>query len=381
VVAIAPSKTNSDRLADAALVALAFGDLPGFAEEDHRAAFRLFAQHAAAILKDAPPLRPAMAADQPLRDVCRRALAQDAPTQETARRFFEDNFVPHRIVPQNDRRGFVTGYYEPVMQGARESSVEFSAPVLARPDDLVTLAPGETLPDVDPSFSAARRPDGRHEAYPDRAQIEAGALGDRAMPLAYLRDKVDVFFAQVQGSARIALPDGGALRLTYAGRNGHPYTSIGKTLIEMGELAADDVDMDRVKAWIRAKEQGKDEAGSALMLRNKSYVFFAENTALGPTDGPIGGAGLSLKPLRSIAIDRQIWSYGVPFWLAADLPWESEAATPFNRLMIASDTGSAILGAARADIFFGSGDEAGARAGTIRHPCDFAVLLPRAEAR
>ena len=117
------------------------------------------------------------------------------------------------------------------------------------------------------------------------------------------------------------------------------------------------------------------------MLRNKSYVFFAENTALAPTDGPIGGAGLSLKPLRSIAIDRQIWAYGLPFWLAADLPWESEAATPFKRLMIASDTGSAILGAARADIFFGSGEEAGARAGTIRHPCDFAVLLPRAEAR
>ncbi|MGO9133598.1 MAG: murein transglycosylase A [Methylovirgula sp.] len=381
MAAIAPSKTHSGRLPDAALVALSFADLAGFAEDDHRAAFGLFAQHAAAILKDTPPLRPAVTADQSLRDIFRRALAQDAPTQETARKFFEDNFVPHRIVTQNGGRGFVTGYYEPVIQGARSQCAEFAAPVLAWPDDLVTLAAGETLPGIDPSLSAARRlPDGRYEAYPERAAIEAGALGENAKPLAFLRDKVDVFFAQVQGSARVALPDGGELRLTYAGRNGHPYTSIGKALIEMGELAADDVDMDRVKGWIRAKGQGESEPGSALMLRNKSYIFFAENTALGASDGPIGGAGLSLKPLRSIAIDRQIWAYGLPFWLAADLPWESAAATPFNRLMIASDTGSAILGAARADIFFGSGDAAGARAGTIRHPCDFAVLLPRAEA-
>ncbi len=196
-------------------------------------------------------------------------------------------------------------------------------------------------------------------------------------PLVFLADPVEVFFAQVQGSARVALPDGGCLRLTYAGRNGHPYTSIGRILVETGEIPADSIGLESVKAWIRAKGQAPGAAGSALMLRNKSYVFFAQNAALSDAEGPIGGAGLSLMPLRSIAVDRQIWSYGLPFWLSAELPWQSPEPTPFRRLMIAGDTGSAILGPARADIFFGSGERAGARAGSIRHSCDFIVLLPR----
>lgn len=354
-----------------------FADLPGFAHDDHAAAFAVFAQHAAAILKGHAPLRPAVAPSDALRAVCRRSLDRPASTGAEARTFFTDNFRPFRLQPETGR-GFVTGYYEPVVAGSLTQAPEFSAPLLARPDDLVTRAPGEALAGVDPSLSAARRlADGGLVAYPTRAEIEAGALADRAKPLAYLKDKVDVFFAQVQGSLRVALPDGRTLRLTYACRNGHPYTSIGKALVEAGELPADGVDMDAVKAWIRGKGQAPEDPGGALMLRNASYVFFAHNNALGPEDGPIGGAGLSLKPLRSIAIDRTIWSYGLPFWLDGDLPWETEAATPFQRLMIAADTGSAILGPARADLFFGSGNAAGARAGTIRHGCHFTILLPR----
>lgn len=328
-----------------------FADLTGFGEDDHRAAFAVFAQHAAAILADEPPLRQAVPASEGLKDICRRAIEQPVSNSAAARRFFEDNFEPFRLRPETGR-GFVTGYYEPVVAGSLTRTDEFAAPLLSPPK-------------------------GTPDPYPTRAEIEAGALDGRTAPLVFLKDKVEVFFAQVQGSLRVALADGQVLRLTYAGRNGHPYTSIGKWLVEAGELLADRVDMDQVKAWIRAKGQQPDEPGGALMLRNKSYVFFAHNTALGPDDGPIGGAGLPLQRLRSIAIDRNIWSYGLPFFLSADLPWQSETATPFHRLMIASDTGSAILGPARADIFFGSGDDAGARAGTIRHGCDFTVLLPR----
>jgi membrane-bound lytic murein transglycosylase A len=362
------------------LLPLSFADLPGFADDDHAAAFALFARHAAAILDNRQPLRPALPADTALRAACRRALENPARTRGAARVFFEDHFTPYRVlrrVESGTAQGFVTGYYEPVIAGALTQTRPSNAPVLGRPDDLVTLAPGETARGLDPGLCAARLlADGGHAPYPDRAAIEAGAIADRAKPLVWLADKVEVFFVQVQGSARVSLADGGSLRLTYAGRNGHPYTSIGRALVEAGEIPAADMGMDRVKAWIRANGQAPGDAGTNLMLRNKSYVFFSQNTDIADANGPIGAAGLSLEPLRSIAIDRQIWSYGLPFWLAANLTWEGAAASPFRRLMIAGDTGSAILGPARADIFFGGGAGAGQFAGGIRHDCDVTVLLP-----
>lgn len=364
------------------LTPLGFADLPGFADDDHAAAFALFTRHAAAILDDRRLLREAMPANAALREVCRRALENPARTGAAARLFFESHFTPHRVQanPENrSARGFVTGYYEPVIAGTLTPSSPEAAPILGRPDDLISLSPGESLPGLDPAFSAARRlADGRCEPYPDRAAIEAGAIAGRTKPLVYLTDKVEVFFVQVQGSARVTLPDGRSLRLTYAGRNGQPYTSIGRALVEADEIPAGDIGMDRVKAWIRAHGQGPGEAGSNLMLRNKSYVFFARNDHIDPKMGPVGGAGLGLEPMRSIAIDRRIWSYGLPFWLAADLPWQDATPSAFRRLMIAGDTGSAILGAARADLFFGSGAQAGQLAGGIRHACDFTVLLPNA---
>jgi membrane-bound lytic murein transglycosylase A len=273
--------------------------------------------------------------------------------------------------------GFVTGYFEPVVAGALAPDAQFTSPVLARPDDLVTLAEGESVPGVDPSLRAARQlPGGIYSAYPDRAAIEAGAIVSHTRPIAWLRDPLEVFLVQVQGSARIALPDGTMRRLVYAGRNGQPYSSLGRMLIEMGEVPASDMGLARLKEWIYAHGLAPGEAGRALMARNKSYVFFRLEEDVATNEGPIGGAGVRLTPLRSIAVDRGVWSYGLPFWLSADLPWQGPQSSSFRRLMIAQDTGSAILGPARADIFFGSGDLAGIRAGEIRHSCDFVVLLP-----
>jgi membrane-bound lytic murein transglycosylase A len=309
-----------------------------------------------------------------LTEVFRAALAEPAATRAAARRFFEDQFQPFSVTPERGP-SFVTGYYEPIVAGSRFASAKFTAPILARPDDLVTLPQGMGVPGRPELSSARRMHDGALAAYSERAEIEAAAT--RCAPLVWLEDTVEVFFVQIQGSARVVLPDGEEIRLVYAGRNGWPYTSIGRLLIERGEIAASEMGLAALKTWIRAHGQKHGEAGAALMHANKSYVFFAIEPDLRESDGPIGGAGVSLTPLRSIAVDRNLWSYGLPFWLSGVLPWESDSATPFRRLMVAQDTGSAILGPARADIFFGSGATAGARAGAIRHTCDFIVLLPK----
>lgn len=354
-----------------------FEALPGFASDDHRAALQAFRVTCAPILADASPLRLALSAPEPLRRACRTALALSSSTDApAARRFFETNFTPRRL-----DEGFLTGYYEPVVDGSLTRTEAFTAPLLGRPSDLVGVAPGQASPGLDPGLTAARRlADGTLQPYPDRAAIEAGALGTLAQPLVYVGDPVEAFFIHVQGSARIRLPDGSSRRLAYAGRNGQPYTSIGRVLVEQAGIPPAEMGLAQLKSWIRAHGQKPGEEGAALMARNRSFIFFAFNDALPPEAGPVGGAGVSLTPLRSLAVDRTLWPYGLPVYLDASLPWQGEAATPFQRLMVAQDTGSAIRGAARGDIFFGSGAQAAQRAGALRHPGTFFILWPKGEA-
>ncbi|WOJ90073.1 MltA domain-containing protein [Methylocapsa polymorpha] len=353
---------------DLTLAELSFADLEGFAEDDHLEAFRVFRLSGAALVEDRPVLRQGVAPSPALKAICRLALDQTPGDRIQARRFFEEHFRPFGVRATRGSNGhaagFLTGYYEPVVEGSLTRTADFTAPILARPDDLPPSAGGA---------SAGPTP------YPDRAAIEAGAITGRARPIVWLRDAIEVFLIQVQGSARVRLADGGLLRLVYAGRNGQPYTSIGRLLIEAGEIAETDMSLARLKAWVRDHGQEPGEAGRALMQRNRSYVFFARDEKLDLAASPIGGQGVSLTPLRSIAIDRTIWPYGLPVWIAADLPWASASASPFRRLMVAQDTGSAIVGPARADIFFGAGDDAGARAGDIRNVGDFVVFLPAGE--
>ena len=202
--------------------------------------------------------------------------------------------------------------------------------------------------------------------YPDRRAIEEEGAAPSAHPLAYVRDPVELFLIQVQGSARLRLPGGGVMTLTYAGRNGWPYTSVGRLMIERGLVTKAEMSLDLMKETLRRLGAGPGEAGRRLMQENRSYVFFEIDASERRRIGPIGGQGAPLTPFRSIAVDRSIWCYGLPFWIAARIPWQGEAETPFRRLMIAQDTGSAIIGPARADLFFGAGEAAGRRAG--RHP-------------
>jgi len=353
---------------------LAFDALAGFAGDDALAAFAAFGDWARAVAAEAPPLRAAKAPSPRLMQVAQAACGATIADQSAARRFFVDNFRPWRVVSEAaDGAAFFTGYYEPAIDASLTPTPAFRAPVLARPRDLVSFAPGEGPPDLDPGLSGAqRREDGSLAPYPVRAAIEAG--GGEAV--AWLADAVEVFFAQVQGSARLRLADGRRARLVYDGRNGQPYTSIGRLLIEAGEIPEGEMSLARLKDWLRANGLKPGDRGRAIMQRNASYVFFRVVEDVDPALGPIGGAGIALTPLRSIAVDRTLWSYGLPFWIDAALPWESDELSPFRRLMVAHDTGSAILGPARADIFFGAGEAAGARAGAIRHRGAFAVLAP-----
>ncbi len=362
-----------------ATAALSFDDLTGWAEDDHAEAFACFRISAESLSAGCPALRPALPDCPALLRIARAALAlPPSPTRHAARRFFERCFTPVLVAGKAD--AFFTGYYEPEVEGVLEPSASFTAPLLARPDDLKTFAADEARPAALAGFAAARiGPDGALSPYPDRAAIEAAALLGEYRPVVWLRDWVEVFLIQVQGSARVRLPDGRRLRLTYAGRNGHPYTSIGKILAEQGAVAPGAMSLDRLKDWLRASGQAPGQRGRAVMQRNASYIFFEASAEAGQ-GGPIGGQGIALTPLRSIAVDRGLWSYGLPFWIDADLPWRSAGAEPFRRLMVAQDTGSAVLGAARADIFFGSGEAAGRRAGDIRHHGGLVILRPNPSA-
>ena len=359
---------------DARLTPVALSDIAGFAQDDHAQSFAAFLVWARAARADVAATRAAQPASPALMEIARRATSCGALDAAAARAFYAENFAAFRVFPANGDAGFLTGYYEPRLKGSLTPTAEFSAPVLARPDDLVSFAPGAGPGDFDPALAGAQRfADGRLGPYPDRAEIEAQAPSGAVL---WLADCVDVFLVQVQGSAQVELPDGRIVRLAYDGRNGQPYTSIGKLLIASGDIGEAQMSLGALKAWLRAHGLAPGAPARRLMQRNRSYVFFKLEADFDASMGPVGGAGLALTPLRSIAIDRQVWSYGLPFFIEAEAPWQNAQPSRFARLMMAQDTGSAILGPARADIFFGGGEAAGERAGAIRCPGNFTVLLP-----
>lgn len=357
------------------LEAVSFADLPGFAADNHIEALRAFRQSCAAPARRSartPQFRPAG-----LKKACAAALRGEG--DKNPRAFFEQRFVPFRVLVGKTSDAFFTGYYQPEILGSLAPRAEFSTPVYALPPDLAVLPGGDRVGALAGLTAARRESDGGFSPYPDRGAIEDGALEKVAgvKKLVFLRDKADLFLTQVQGSARVRLRDGRILHLTFAGRNGQPYTALARILVQRGVAPAAEMTMRRLIDWLRQNGLERGEAGDDLLRLNKSFVFFSANMDRNPAGQPLGGGGAPLSPLRSIAIDAHIWPYGLPFFIDARMPWRGAELEPFQRVMIAQDTGSAIVGPARADIFFGLGDAAGARAGEIRHHGQFFLLLPR----
>ncbi len=301
-----------------------------------------------------------------------RVLAASQPSEQTARDFFEQHFQPHRVV-HNDGCGLLTGYYEPVLQASRTKSEKFKYPLFRRPDDLVDLTPQLRMDIGNQDLTHARSKGGFLEPFPTRSAIETGILDDRGLQLAYLNDPVNAFFLHVQGSGILEFAPDDRIRIGYDGKNGHPYTSIGKLAIERGWIPADEMDLARLGGWLRSEP----ERGRELMWANKSFVFFKD---LGPESEvrPTGIYDIPLTAGSSLAVDRSFHQIGLPvFVTSSDLrhsPWCREH---FHRLMIAQDVGSAIVGPERGDIFFGSGDSAGLAAGQTKSSGNFYALLPR----
>jgi membrane-bound lytic murein transglycosylase A len=352
-----------------------WSEMEGWANDDHAAAFAAFLQSCHTLDTKRRSNREWTAISAALRDVCEQAREAIPLDEDGARKFFEDHFRPVRINKLGDTDGFVTGYYEPIIAGSRFPTGNFTAPLYRRPPNLV-VSGRRRLGDAFPSKGVlVGRRFGRRKIVPyyTRGEIEDGALDGWHLEICYLHDQVDVLFAQIQGSARIRLEDGTILRVNYDSHNGWPYMPVGRVLLDQKLMNKDQVSMQSIRDWMEANpEQAKE-----VRRQNKSYVFF-RITDLATEDEAVGGEGVALMPGRSIAIDRSLHAYGTPFFIDADLPIANQKApTKFERLVIAQDTGSAIVGPARADIYFGAGDEAARIAGRIKNSGEFVMLIPR----
>jgi membrane-bound lytic murein transglycosylase A len=355
------------------LVPVTYAEIEGWSADSHAAAFAAFRRGCARLREPGHDGQHA-----PIGPACEAALAMPSGIDDgAARRFFEERFMPHRLAAGGSERGLFTGYYEPVIRARQKAGAGFAVPVLGPPPGLATVDAALAAAGAPAGFSHVLRRNGDFAVLPTRAEIEAGALDGQAPPIAWLADPVDAFFLHVQGSGRLVYGDGGSERITYAGKNGHPYTSIGRLLTERGIMRQDQVTMDSLRDWLAA-----DPArGRALMAENRSYIFFRRARDDDPDLGPLGQLEVALTPGRSLAVDLAHHASNQPIWLDTRLP--DQPAGPggrLRRLMIAQDTGSAIRGPIRGDIFFGTGDSAGAVAGRMRAAGTMIVLVPRCAA-
>jgi membrane-bound lytic murein transglycosylase A len=337
-----------------------FGALTGWKDGEHAAAWT-------ALLASCHALRWREA----WRGVCARAMGLRAPSDEEARRFLEDQFVPWRLAnPDGTLEGVITGYYEPLLRGSRTRAAPYVHPLYGPPDDLLTIDLGAVNPELRGSRLRGRVEGKRVVPYYSRAEIARGAASVAGKEIFWVDDPIEAFFLQIQGSGRVQLESGETLRLGYADQNGHPFQSIGRYLVERGELRLGEASMQSIKSWAGANPKRLEE----LLNHNPSFVFFRELPLADPASGPVGALGVPLTAGRSIAVDPRYVPLGAPVFLATTFP---ASATPLTRLVVAQDTGGAIRNPVRADFFWGSGAEAGAQAGRMRQQGRMWVLLPK----
>jgi membrane-bound lytic murein transglycosylase A len=336
------------------LSAAPFAALPQWGASDMRPALAAFLRSCAALMDRAndSPLGGAGYAGTigDWRGPCAEGARVPNGDPRAAQTYFENTFVAYAVKSEPASDGLFTGYYEPLLRGSRMQHDQYQTPLYALP-------PGYEVPRV------------------PRAEIDKNGA---ALPvLAYVDDKIDAFFLHIQGSGRVQLDDGTMIRAAYAGQNGYPYTAIGAILLGRGEIPREKMSMQAIRAWMLAHP---DEA-DALMQTNESYVFFIEKPLANPNYGAEGSGKSALEPHASIAVDRSIHPLGLPVWIETTAPvLGADAVTPMHKLFIAQDTGGAIKGPVRADIYWGFGPEAAELAGRMKSQGRIAVLLPKAVA-
>lgn len=370
--------------AELGLVPVRWSDLEGWRRDDVRPALVAFRRSCAELLKK--PLSTPMGGQVSKgaaiyrtvgdwQDVCGAAQAIEFIDQSGARDWFERYFAPYAASNTGERGGLFTGYYEPELLGSPTRTADFTVPVLKRPDDLVMVDLGEFRDTLKGQRIAGRVADGSLHPYSTREEVRKGALDNEKLALAWVKSPVDAFFMQIQGSGRVRMTDGKVVRLGYDGQNGWPYVAIGRVLREMGALDRSNISMRTIKDWLASHPDDAD----AVMDQNTSYIFFKPLDPIDSALGPSGAENVPLTPGRSLAVDLKFHALGVPVWLDLTLPID-EAGTPgqpFQRLMVAQDTGGAITGPVRGDVFFGSGPPAEKIAGRMKQIGEMYVLLPR----
>lgn len=339
-----------------------WSDLPGWAEDDLVAAWPAFLQSCRALASKPQWLL--------WRAACEEAKGLAAVNNAALRRFFETRFEPYQLInPDASSSGLVTGYYEPLLRGSRQKNAVYSQPVLAVPPDLLTIELSDVLPDLKNMRLRGRLEGNKVVPYYSRADIISREKEYANRVLLWVDDAVELFFLQIQGSGRVKLPDGRMVRVGYADQNGHPYQSVGRVLIDRGEISAEQASMQGIQSWARANPAKLD----SVLNANPSYVFFREMPNAKPDEGPPGALGVPLIGGRSIAVDPRSVPLGAPIFLATTRP---NSAEPLRRLVLAQDTGGAIRGVVRADFFWGFGAEAGSLAGRMKQQGQMWAILP-----
>jgi membrane-bound lytic murein transglycosylase A len=337
---------------------VAWSNLPGWESDQHAAAWP-------ALRKSCEKL---VARDAAWESICLAARTLESPDEATARAFFESNFRAHQMNGESGREGLITGYYEPVLNGSKTRNDQFYWPLYKRPANLLTIDLASLYPELKGRPVRGRLEGNRVVPYYSRAEISTGKKSPLAgNELFWVDDPVELFILQVQGSGRVRLPDGSEVAVGYADQNGYPYHSLGRRLIELGELTREEVTLTSIRDWLAAHPEETD----ALLNSNPSYIFFTQRDAA--LDGPLGSLGVALTPERSVAVDPSYIPLGLPVWLDATLP----DGTLLQRLAFAQDTGGAIKGPVRADLFIGRGAEAGRLAGEMKQRGRLYVLLPK----
>ena len=351
----------------------AFNKIPGWNKDNHVKTLEAFKRSYFEIKKTAHGFKRLAEFGGTLQDWL--SVPEAALLTTHARTFFETHFVPFAVTDPMRAEGLFTGYYEPEAEGSLEQTNLYQVPIYRKPPELVALTENDqnTV-----GLAYGKIENGRAEAFATRQEVESGALAGRGLEIVWLKSWVDAFFIHIQGSGRIRLNDGRIIRLAYAAKNGQPYTGIGGVLLKRGVATPQTISMQVLREWMASHPQ----EARTLMWNNKSFIFFRDIDVPSDSLGALGAQQVHLTPLRSLAVDRSIWMFGTPIWLDTTTPPESpNGSQPFRHLMVAQDTGTAIKGHIRGDVYWGWGEQAALIAGNMKSPGRMTVLLPHALAQ